>query len=183
MIRAPTDWKFLLNFERFARVTWCGVRNAALVAAMGVSMGASADAPSQKADWRSCSAQLAHDAALTREQHRECVIAVAGTYLQWVRGDLAAEDLPLAENYVHRGLGTPLSEATLGRAALLASNQSNRIASVTEHEWFVDGDTAWAIFTVKLKDVPENTHWIIERFTVTKGLLTDIMAVPPVVKQ
>lgn len=160
-----------------------GGRAVVLAVSMGVGFAASADGLTQQADWRACTKQLASTPALAPDQHRQCVIAVAGTYLQWVRGNLAAAELPLADSYVHRGLGTPLSEAALGRADLLASSQPDRIASVTEHEWFVDGDTAWAIFTVKLKDAPESTHWIIERFTLTKGRISEIMAVPPVVKR
>lgn len=135
--------------------------------------------------WQLCSERLASESTieLTAEQRRHCVIAVAGTYLQWVRGDLAAADLPLAKDFVRRVMGTSRNDATTDRAALLVDRRPGLIASAIEQEWFVEGDTAWAIFIVRLKSSPEDSNWIAERFTVTDGRISDIMALPPVLKR
>ncbi|TDG14949.1 hypothetical protein E2F43_01510 [Seongchinamella unica] len=139
---------------------------------------------SEQADWKACSQRLADSAtaSLTGGERRACVIAVAGTYLQWVRGDLAAAQLPLADDFKRRSLGTLRGDATTGRTEFLQDSRSDLIESATEQEWAVDGDTAWAIFTVKLKASPEETHWVAERFIVTNGRISDILALPPVVK-
>jgi hypothetical protein len=163
------------------------IRVATLAAILGTSVSAEIvpQASDQMLDWKFCSAKLADDTEMDMpaEQRRQCVIAVARTYLQWAAGDLAAKDMPLAENFLRRRLGTARTEANTDRAAFMADKRPDVIDTVTEQEWFVDGDTAWAIFTVKLKQTPEDTHWIAERFTVTNGLLSDVLAVPPVVKQ
>ena len=176
-----------MSFDQKSKLVGGKIFGATLAAILGMSVNAEviSQASDQMMDWKFCSAKLADDAEvnMSAEQHRECVIAVARTYLQWAAGDLAAKDLPLAENFLRRGLGTARTEANTDRAAFMADKRPGVIDTVTEQEWFVDGDTAWAIFTVKLKQTPEDTHWIAERFTVTSGLLSDVLAVPPVVKQ
>lgn len=135
-------------------------------------------------DWRACSQQLAEAAqtSLAVESRRACIIAIAGTYLQWAGGELAAEVLPLSDDFRRRRLGTSREDASTDREALLADQRPELIASVNAQEWFVDGDTAWAIFTVTLKAQPDSTHWIAERFTVSQGKISDIVALPSVIK-
>lgn len=133
-------------------------------------------------EWRLCSKELANESVikLTPERRRHCVIAIASTYLLWVDGKLNAADIPLSDDFIRRVLGTPRNKATTDRVALLADTRPDLIASVTEHEWFVEADTAWAIFTVTLNSSPPSTHWVTERFVVSQGRISDIMALPPV---
>lgn len=153
-----------------------------LLASMFVLPAANASAAGS--DWRSCSRQLAEEseAALAGEARRACIIAVARTYLHWAAGDLAAEELPLSDDFLRRRLGTSREDASTDRQAFLNDPRPELIASVTEREWFVEGDVVWAIFTVVLKAQPESVHWVAERFTVKAGKIRDILAVPTVVK-
>lgn len=157
----------------------------ALLASFLTAMLAPPEAQAREpfADWRVCSERLAAepDSALAVEARRDCVIAVADTYLQWAGGTLAAEALPLSDDFRRRRLGTSREAATTDREAFLADRRPELIASVTAQEWFVDGDTAWAIFTVTLK-AQQSTHWVAERFTLTRGKISDILALPSVIK-
>lgn len=157
----------------------------AMLAGSATLLFSAAVAAAEPAPWALCSKELADEAAtsLAPERRRQCVIAVAGTYLLWVRGELDAADMPLAADFRRRVIGTARSEATTDRAALLADTRPGLIASATEHEWLVEGDTAWATFTVTLKASPGDVHWIAERFTLSDGRISDIMALPPVQKR
>ena len=141
-----------------------------------------ADAPNSNVTYDDstwCSAYLAShpDSALSPDQHRRCVIAIATTYIEGEQNGIPPEQELLADDVSRHLLGTPRVNAPGGRARIIAQQPMSRvIAAIRNRRWSVDGNDAWILYDGYLTSDPTKPGFDVgERITVEKGLITEIL--------
>jgi hypothetical protein len=145
-----------------------------VLAALGLGNAAFAEPPPKAAG---CSRWLAaHGDAADPKRHRDCVVAVAETYIDAEQNSLPFEDALLADDIAHHHIGTEPAFAPGNRAKLMAVITHDAIAAIKNRRWTVEGDTAWILYDGYLKKDPDKIgFYVAERITLDKGLIREIL--------
>lgn len=124
-----------------------------------------------------CSIWLAaHPDAVGRKHYRDCVIAVAGTYIDAEENSLPFDKVLLADDVAQHRIGTDPVFAPGNRARLMAKDTHGVITAIKNRRWTVDGDTAWILYDGYLKKDPDKIgFYVAERITLQNGLIREIL--------
>jgi len=132
------------------------------------------------ADPKQCSRWLADheggdDAPV--DVHRECMIAVASTYIEAEQNAIPPDDILYAPTVSVGLLGTELRTMTAEENRDRIWNGSTAvIAKIANRRWMVDGEHAFIIYDGYLTTNPDAPgFYVAERFTIRKGLITEIL--------
>jgi hypothetical protein len=145
-----------------------------VVIALGLGNAACAEPPAKAAE---CSRWLAaHGDAADPRRHRDCVVAVAETYIDAEQNTLAFEDALLTDDIARHHIGTEPSFAPGNRAKTIAITTQDVIAAIRNRRWTVEGDTAWILYDGYLRQDPAKIgFYVAERITLDKGLIREIL--------
>lgn len=153
--------------SRFSRTILGGL--AILLA--GASAGNMPDAPA-------CSKWLAAHPASTGQSayRRNCVLAVASTYIDAEENSVPAESQILADDVSRHRIGTAADFQPGNRAKLIADTRHAVIAAIRNRRWTIEGDEAWTLYDGYLKKAPDRVgFYVAERITLEKGLIKEIL--------
>lgn len=110
------------------------------------------------------------------EDHRRCIIAVAGTYIAGEENSASPEQQLFTEGVSRHRIGTQPNFAAGNRAKLMAENSHSVIAAIRNRRWSVDGADAWVLYDGYLKADPAKPgFYVAERITVERGLIKEIL--------
>jgi hypothetical protein len=141
------------------------------VCALDTSAAETPDAPA-------CSKWLAdHPAsAMQSTYRRDCVLAVASTYIDAEENSLPAESQILADDVSRHRIGTAPSFQPGNRAKLVADMRHEVIGAIRNRRWTIEGDEAWILYDGYLKKDPDKIgFYVAERITLEKGLIKEIL--------
>jgi hypothetical protein len=129
----------------------------------------------------SCSTALAAGKpALSAEDHRRCMIAVAESYLDAEQGSAPADQAQLADDVSRHLLGTEPDHQAGNRARLVWEMGQTILGSLKDREWALEGDVVYVIYNAALKTNPAPARFAFsERLTIEKGLIRDIVLLAP----
>ena len=118
-------------------------------------------------------------ASLTGAARRNCIVAVAATYIDGEENSIPPEKELLAEDVARHLIGTPRVNASDGRKKIIAAQPySYVIGAIRNRHWTVDGDDAWILYDGYLKaDMSKPGFDVAERITIEKGLVREILVV------
>ena len=124
-----------------------------------------------------CSQWLAaHAQATADKRYRDCVLAVAGTYIDAEENILPFEKALLADDVSRHRIGTEPAFAPGNKAKMIAVTTHDVIAAIKNRRWTVEGDTAWILYDGYLKKDPSKIgFYVAERITLEKGLVHEIL--------
>jgi hypothetical protein len=130
-----------------------------------------------------CSTALATGAVMTLAEHRDCVIAVAGTFLGGEDGTVAPGAVLLDDAVARYRLGTaPVHTTGAAAAQRTAWAGGAVVGAITGPEWTVDGDVNGdvAFVAARVHDTADGpvTHHIATRITVRDGLIWEVLENP-----
>lgn len=121
------------------------------------------------------------DVSLPPEAQRECVIAIASTYVNGEENTTPMADMLLADDISRHGLGTLPDHQPGAAAKMKSSTGTSVIAAIKNRHWSVDGNQAWIVYDGYLKNDPSKpSFYVAERFTIEKGLIKEILLAPVV---
>jgi hypothetical protein len=160
-----------------------GVFLAVPVLALILSQASAAGTGDQKDvrydDPKFCSEALAAGSpALSTEMHKQCVIAVASTYLAAEQNSLPPEQVPFADDVARHVLATPAVFAPGNRAKVVAALNQSIVGGIKDRQWAVESDQAWVVYDGYLETNPTPTKFpLAERITVEKGMIKEIVVI------
>ena len=122
-----------------------------------------------------CSGWL-RDHDVRSPERRQCVIAVATTYIDAEENSLPPEKQLFTDDVSRHRMGTEPKFASGNRARLMAEDSHKVIAAIKNRRWTVEGDTAWILYDGYLKTKPDQIgFYVAERITLEKGLIREIL--------
>ena len=132
-------------------------------------------------DFKTCSKQLAKGAKpLPPDQHRQCLIAIASTYVDFEQGTRPKDEVLLADDISRHPLGTPPDHQPGAHEKIRASKVMDVIGAIKNRSWIADGNTAWVTYEGYLKaDMSKPGFWVAERFTIENGVIKEILLPQP----
>jgi hypothetical protein len=161
-------------FRRYSngmRLLFSGFIVLAHIAFGNAAQAALADSPAACAMWLA-----AHADASGHKHYRDCVIVVAGTYIDAEENTIPFDKVLLADDVAQHRIGTDPVFAPGNRAKLVAKDTHSVIAAIRNRRWTVDGDTAWILYDGYLKKDPDKIgFYVAERITLKKGLIREIL--------
>jgi hypothetical protein len=131
-----------------------------------------------ESDPAACSKWLAGHATSAGQSayRRNCVLAVASTYIDAEENSAPAESQILADDVSRHRIGTPPDFQPGNRAKLIADNRHEVIAAIRNRRWTIEGDEAWIRYDGYLKKDPSKVgFYVAERITLDKGLIREIL--------
>src|SRR4051812_30379358 len=126
-----------------------------------------------------CSKKLAQNEKLSATEHRDCMIAVASTYIDAEENTITPDKQLVTEDVSRHSLGTPPNYAAGNGAKITADHGHSVIHAIKNRQWTVDGNQAWIAYDGYLKSDTQNpSFYVAERFTIEKGLIREILIAP-----
>jgi hypothetical protein len=126
-----------------------------------------------------CSKKLAQNEKLSPAEHRDCVIAVASTYIDAEENSITPDKQLVSDDVSRHSVGTPPNYAAGNGAKITADHGHSVIAAIKNRQWTVDGDQAWIAYDGYLKsELQKPSFYVVERFTIVKGLIREILIAP-----
>lgn len=132
-------------------------------------------------DFKTCSKQLAQGAKpLPADRHRQCLIAIASTYVDFEQGTRPKDEVLLADDVSRHPLGTPADHQAGAHEKIRASKVMEVIGAIKNRAWIADGNTAWVTYEGYLRaDMSKPGFWVAERFTIENGVIKEILLPQP----
>ncbi len=125
----------------------------------------------------SCSKWLRdHESRASSEKHRQCVIAVASTYIDAEENSAPEDDQLFTDDISRHRPDKEPSFMPGNRDKFLHQTAHSVISAIKNRQWTVDGDVAWILYDGYLKANPDKpSFYVAERFTLQKGLIREIV--------
>lgn len=150
-----------------------------LIALLCMSTATRADQELLSAGGPACSKMLAAGKTLTPAAHRDCLIAVASTYIDAEANTIPPEKQLLADDVSRHQLGTPAKHDAGNGPKIIADHGHGVIAAIKNRQWTADGDRVWIAYDGYLKsDLEKPSFYVAERFTIVNGLIREILIAP-----
>lgn len=134
-------------------------------------------------DAKYCSKHFARhgDASLPTDAQRQCVIAIASTYVNGEENTTPMADMLLADDISRHALGTPPDHKPGAAAKIKNSDGTSVIAAIKNRRWSADGNQVWIVYDGYLTSDPSKpSFFVAERFTIESGLIKEILLAPVV---